>query len=362
MTAFNLSASEAVSLTVRLCCIGRAICLAELALARRERRPGGMLNWAVAGLVLDETPTRPLSLARLRSFVWKHFVGISPWLFTCLLWIDAGVILGLFLWPATLALRVAAAILLLIEMKRHYFSVDGSDEMILLCLVATCLGGIGDSNRYVAFFLAAELVLAYTTAGAYKASSPFWQKGKALVSITRTRAFGHPRVSKLLHRHPLLSHSSELALVLWESGFLIALIAPRPVLWMMLAAGLVFHLSCAWVMGLNTFLWAFAAGYPCVIFANQEIHSIVKAPLDGYLTGALSLLVTFAVVFAGWRVSRNAERKPVAAEESREQTASARLLPSFRYFSNIRTKGASLLRFFPVTGRSIYSLTRRSPS
>jgi hypothetical protein len=263
--------------------------------------------------------------ARLRSFVWKHFAGMPPWLFTCLLWTDAGVVLGLFLWPAALVLRAAAAILLLIEMKRHYFSVDGSDEMMLLCLVATCLGGIGDSNRYVAFFLAAELVLAYTTAGAYKAASPFWQKGKALLSITRTRAFGHPQVAKLLHRHRLLSKYSELSLVLWESGFLIALIAPRPVLWMMLAAGLVFHLSCAWVMGLNTFLWAFAAGYPCVVFANQEIHSIVKAPVDGYLTLALSFVATFAVLLAGWRVTRNAEGTPVAAKGPQEPATAGRL-------------------------------------
>jgi hypothetical protein len=328
MTSFSLSASEAISLAVRLCCIGRAICLAELALARRERRTGGMLNWEVAGLVLEEPPLRALSFARLRSFVWKCFVGMPPWVFTCLLWIDAGVILGLFLFPATIALRAAAALLLLIEMKRHYFSVDGSDEMMLLCLAATCLGGIGNSDRYVALFLAAELVLAYTTAGVYKAASPFWQKGKALLCITRTRAFGHPRVSKLLKRYPLLSYFSELSLVILESGFLIALIAPRPVLWLMLGAALVFHLSCAWVMGLNTFLWAFAAGYPCVIFANQEIHSVVKAPLDGYVTMALSLLFIFGVVFAGRCACRNAEEKPVAAKERPEPKTIGRLLPS----------------------------------
>jgi hypothetical protein len=328
MTAFNLNASEAVSLTVRLCCIGRAIGLAELAIARRERRAGGMLNWEVAGLVadpaLDEKPSSFPGFARLRSFVWRRFVGVPPWLFTCFLWIDAAAVLGLFLWPGSAALRATAAIFLLIQMKRHYFSVDGSDEMTLLCLAATCLGGIGDSSRYVAFFLAAELALAYTTAGAYKAASPFWQKGKALLSITRTRAFGHPQVSKLLNRHPLLSRYSELALVLWESGFLIALIAPRPVLWMMLAAGLVFHLSCAWVMGLNTFLWAFAAGYPCVIFANREIHSVVTAPVDGYLTAALALAVILAVVFAGRHVARDTKEAVVAAKEPPGPAATAR--------------------------------------
>ena len=331
MATFNLNASEAVNLAVRLCCIGRAIGLAELLLARRERRPGGMLNWAVAGLVAepisDEKPLLHLRLSRLCSLAWGRIVGMSPRLFTCLLWTDAAVILALFLSPATLVLRAAAAIFLLIEMKRHYFSVDGSDEMMLLCLSATFLGGIGDANRYLTFFLAAELVLAYTTAGAYKASSPFWQKGKALLHITRTRAFGHERVSKLLHRRPLLCHFSELSLVLWESGFLIALVAPRPVLWMMLAAGIVFHLSCAWVMGLNTFLWAFAAGYPCVIFANQEIHSIVKAPLDGYLTIALSLLFISAVILAGRHASRNAEAKQIPAKPSPQPKAVGRLLP-----------------------------------
>jgi len=328
MSSFSLNASEAVNLAVRLCCIGRAISLAELALARRERRPGGMLNWRVAGMVLDEGSSRLSSLARLRRLLWKSFVGMPPWLFTCLLWIEAAVVLSLFLFPATTDLRAAAATLLLIEMKRHYFSVDGSDEMMLLFLAATSLGGIGNSSLYVAWFLAAEIVLAYTTAGVYKAASPFWQKGKALLSITRTRAFGHPHISKLLNRYPLLAHASELSLLLWESGFIIALVAPRPVLWMILAAGIIFHLSCALVMGLNTFLWAFAAGYPCVIFANQQIHAVVKAPVDGYVTFALALAVTTAVVFTGWRVARNADEKPAAAKETRKPKPIGRLLPS----------------------------------
>jgi hypothetical protein len=327
MTSFSLNASEAVNLAVRLCCIGRAISLAELALARRERRPGGMLNWRVAGMVLDEASSLS-GVARLRRRLWKSFVGMPPWLFTCLLWIEAAAVLSLFLFPATIALRLAAAVLLLVEMKRHYFSVDGSDEMMLLFLAATSLGGFGNSSLYVAWFLAAEIVLAYTTAGVYKAASPFWQKGNALLCITRTRAFGHPRISQILRRYPLLAHASELSLLLWESSFIIALVAPRPVLWMILAAGIVFHLSCALVMGLNTFLWAFAAGYPCVIFANQQIHTVIKAPLDGYITFALALVVTVAVVFTGWHVSRDAEEKPAAAKETREPKPIGRLLPS----------------------------------
>jgi hypothetical protein len=81
-------------------------------------------------------------------------------------------------------------------------------------------------------------------------------------------------------------------------------------------------------MGLNTFLWAFAAGYPCVIFGNQEIRSVVKTRLDGYLTIALSLLVICTVVFVGWRVSRSAERKLIAAKKSPEPRAIGRLLTS----------------------------------
>lgn len=328
MTAFNLSASEAVNLTVRLCCVGRAINLAELVVARRERRTGGMLNWELAGLILDVQPENGSRIGRISEFVSKRCIGMSSSMFSWLLGIEAAVIVGLFLFPSMLILKVAAVLCLLLEMKRHYFSVDGSDEMTLLCLTATCLSGFGDSSRYVALFLAAELALAYTTAGAYKAASPFWQKGNALLHITRTKAFGQKQVSKLLHRYPLLSRYSELALVLWESGFLIALIAPRPVLWFILAAGVIFHLSCAGVMGLNTFLWAFAAGYPCVIFANEQIHRVIKAPFDSYLTLALSTAVVSAVVFEGWRFSRKAEAEAGFAKKSPEPSAMRSLASS----------------------------------
>jgi hypothetical protein len=55
---------------------------------------------------------------------------------------------------------------------------------------------------------------------------------------------------------------------------------------------------------------------------------VVKTRLDGYLTIALSLLVICAVVFVGWRVSRSAERKLIAAKKSPEPRAIGGLLTS----------------------------------
>ena len=40
-----------------------------------------------------------------------------------------------------------------------------------------------------------------------------------------------------------------------------------------LAAGLAFHTANAMVMGLNTFLWAFEATYPAIIYLLQRAHA-----------------------------------------------------------------------------------------
>ena len=44
----------------------------------------------------------------------------------------------------------------------------------------------------------------------------------------------------------------------------------RAVVVAFLVIGLAFHLGCAVLMGLNSFLWAFPAAYPCVL-ASREI-------------------------------------------------------------------------------------------
>ena len=47
---------------------------------------------------------------------------------------------------------------------------------------------------------------------------------------------------------------------------------PRPLALAVLAAALVFHAGNAAIMGLNTFVWAFAATYPAILWLHAAVR------------------------------------------------------------------------------------------
>ncbi len=66
-------------------------------------------------------------------------------------------------------------------------------------------------------------------------------------------------------------------LILAEILFPLSLAAPPHLLFAVLAAFLVFHVSNALFMGLNSFVFPFAATYPSVVIANELIGISVNA-------------------------------------------------------------------------------------
>jgi hypothetical protein len=108
----------------------------------------------------------------------------------------------------------------------------------------------------------------------------------------------------MLQSHPAATGAFEFVFVLWESVFPIALLVPPKILLLILAMGLIFHISCAWVMGLNTFIWAFLATYPAVIFANQELRSWLAPATRNYLIVGLALTISFVVGFLTIQIPR----------------------------------------------------------
>jgi len=114
-------------------------------------------------------------------------------------------------------------------------------------------------------FIAAQAALSYLTAGVAKARSAVWRSGRAIPLIVDTDTYGWPWVAGMLAGRPALARSACWTVIVFECLFAGALVAPEPVRLAALAVGLAFHLGCALVMGLNTFVWAFAATYPCVL-------------------------------------------------------------------------------------------------
>ena len=254
--------SQALDLAVRLCAVAQLIGLLELTLVRTELTAGGFLDWSMIGILSPRTRTRAGSLIRrvFRRLSNHAFIGAAA--------LDAAVACALLVWPSTAALIAAAAALHIMLVKRHHMTVDGSDQMMLVVLLTCLLGRIGgsaDATRAAVTFLAAELTLAYLVAGLAKAFSPYWQSGKAFAMIAQTRMYGHPVAARIVRSHPVAGHAATYAVICGESFFLLALTSPPPILIAVLIAAAGFHVGCAVVMGLNRFLWTFAAGYPAVV-------------------------------------------------------------------------------------------------
>ncbi len=267
--------NRALSFAVQLCAIGQLVGLLELTLVRSELAPSGFLDWTMIGNLSPRTRTR------LGSALRRAFRRLSARAFAGLLVIDAAAAMALVIWPASPILIALVIALQVVVLKRHHMTLDGSDQMMFVVLVACLLGRVGAdavSARAAVAFLAAELTLAYAVAGFAKAASSHWRSGFALSVIAQTRMYGQPLVARLMREHPAAGRAAGGMVVAWESLFFVTLIAPHPVVIGYLLLGLGFHVGCALVMGLNRFVWAFAASYPALLWTNLAIRGQLGRP------------------------------------------------------------------------------------
>jgi hypothetical protein len=162
---------------------------------------------------------------------------------------------------------------------RRTLGGDGAEQMSILIVLAAVLAFVPAESetvaRIAAVFLVAQLVLSYATAGVVKLVSPIWRSEPILARILGTHRFGSSVLAGYLQRHPKLCVLAQWSVITLELGFVVALLLPLPGLLGFLLAGLCFHIACAVLMGLNTFLWAFPATYPCV-YAMWSLWSPVR--------------------------------------------------------------------------------------
>lgn len=154
---------------------------------------------------------------------------------------------------------------------------DGSDQMIAILAISFSIAlifgacpGVLEAGLY---FIGAQSVLAYTTAGVAKLLSPEWRNGMAVRGILSTRSHGTRWAATVVQQSPVLQYALCWSTIIFEIGFVSALFLPLPLLVALLVIGVMFHASIAVVMGLNGFFWAFVSTYPSAIFLNQAIRA-----------------------------------------------------------------------------------------
>jgi hypothetical protein len=150
---------------------------------------------------------------------------------------------------------------------------SGADMMSFVVCAAAWLGIVVGRDelalRAAAWFIAAQAVLAYVVSGAFKAVAPAWRDGSALQRILATQSLGNKRLARLFGERAGLAQAMCWLVIVWECMFPLVLLLPAQLKLPAFAAGLLFHLSIAFTMGLNQFVWAFAATYPALWWVSQ---------------------------------------------------------------------------------------------
>jgi len=152
--------------------------------------------------------------------------------------------------------------------QRRVMASDGAEQMSTLILVATALAMAPVVDRppimVAVWFIGGQGILAYTASGLTKAFSPAWRSGTAIATILGSEAHGHQYSSHLLNTYPTIGIATTRFVMVFECCFGLLLLGPSELAAAALIIGLLFHASCAVLMGLNTFIWAFPATYACV--------------------------------------------------------------------------------------------------
>ena len=113
-----------------------------------------------------------------------------------------------------------------------------------------------------------QLMISYFFAGFAKLLSPEWRRGQALIGIMGTHSYGHSIGARVVSANAALSACLCWALMIGETLFPLAIFLPRNLCLLAFAGSFAFHIATAYFMGLNTFVWAFAAALPSAMMLN----------------------------------------------------------------------------------------------
>lgn len=250
--------------------LGLLVSTAEYLWSWRQFGPGEVYAWRILGLRRPVARGGPVAWAAARVLDVPGVLVVLGM---------QAVAAAVLLVPAAppIALRGAVPVLAFTLLALHFrngVGDDGSDQMNsvlgagMLCFALAPGSRIAEMGLW---FVALQACLAYAASGISKAVSPVWRSGDAVFRVMNTASYGSRTVAALLRGRPRLHRALAWSVIAMETAFPLVLVLPAPYAWAFLAWGASFHLFCAVVMGLNSFLWAFLATYPALLYCNRVL-------------------------------------------------------------------------------------------
>jgi hypothetical protein len=218
---------------------------------------------------------------RLQDRGWSRFwTRISPELATRIgvrIAAAAMIVSGLALFGTAVSWRTSALISVIAFLSVVAFNVgfsfglEGADQMATLVLFVNAVTALAPNLQWLTdLFIMSQLILSYGVAGIAKLVSADWRSGWAVGMIVSTRSMGLGTAS-LLVRNPRAARLACALIIAFELTWF-AVPFSKQLAFGLMACGMIFHFSNAWIMGLNLFPWAFVAAYPLAINAIYRLH------------------------------------------------------------------------------------------
>lgn len=269
MPSMTMLPDDVYQWMLRVAGVGVLIDTLERLTRAHQYRDKGAYSWVI---LRQRFAVWPPALRRACDLVFAGSGRAQVVLWVRLLSLLATVALPVGTPGFALGLSLLVATHLYLLLREAGFGHDGADVMTFIVFGAAWLGTVPSRDPLVAraglWFVVAQACLAYFKAGAAKLAGPRWRSGEALIAITST-SLGHPALFRILRARPRLSQVLCWAIFLWEMAFPLVLVLPERWSLALLVSGVLFHLSIAAIMGLNTFVWAFPATYVALFWARS---------------------------------------------------------------------------------------------
>ncbi|MGC3959067.1 MAG: hypothetical protein QM813_14325 [Verrucomicrobiota bacterium] len=245
-----LDQAEAVLWTQRILGGGLLLQSVELFMARGIYSPSGALNGRVS--------VNPLLAVR---------GAISIWLFVAPVNVNASLSALLF------AVLLVSTAWLVIRSRGPV--CGGSDSMFFQVQLGLFLAALGFVHPVLPSlglgWIAAQSVLSYFLAGVGKLRNSAWRDGSALRRLfTSNGPYVLWQGVRGLAQAKFLCVLLGFGIVLFELVFPLVLFMPTEWRYAFLGLALGFHAANALVLGLNRFIWAWAATYPALLFFHPR--------------------------------------------------------------------------------------------
>ena len=150
--------------------------------------------------------------------------------------------------------------------------------MILTLLTALFLAQSFETEiiqKGCVWFIAIQSCSSYFISGIVKLRKRNWRSGKALQAFLQTTIYLDTPWFKLILSSSTLAILLSWLIIVFEVAFPFSLIGTSAT-YVLLAVGFLFHMTNAYVFGLNRFFFAWVASYPAIVATSTMMAEVLS--------------------------------------------------------------------------------------